>query len=358
MTLTWSILGTGIVSIPTAVAQFTVRDAWLSTSCFLVGGFIAVVVTLFFIRRFPKRTLTAALVDTWGAWIGRIFGIWILLCLYVINCTVLRETEVFVGITILPKTSESTIGAAVMIAVAYAVYAGVEVIMRDGEFIMPLVMLIAPILFFLSLQHTDVHELMPVLADGWTPVLRGGVVAALAYALELLIGLQFVLFLRNGRKAAQDVGTAAGLVTVVLTLVTVVTVGVVGPSTHYITYPVLEAVRSIRVGRFIERLDTLYVIVVISMVFIKLAVFHYAWCVGMKDVFRLSSHRVTALTGALLVWGGGTAMFSSSDEVQRFVSHTVPLYFVVTFVGIPLLTVAVMAVKVGVQQRRVASARR
>lgn len=356
--LIWCILGTGIVTIPSAVAQFTVRDAWISTLLFSVGGLIAVIVTSMFTRLFPNRTLTSALIDAWGPWIGRALGIWFLLCLYIANCKVVREAEVFVGTTILPKTPEYMIGAFTMIAVAYAVYNGVEVIMRDGEFITPLVMIIALILFFLSMQHMDVHELMPVLVDGWTPVLRGGIVPDVDYALELVIGLQFALFLRNSRTAAKDVGIAAGLVTIVLTLVTVLTIGVVGPSAHYLSYPVLEAVRNIRVGRFLERLDTLYVIAVISTVFVKVAVFHYAWCVGMKDVFHLSSHRVTALSGALLVWGGATVLFGNAGELQQFISYTMPFYFVVTFICIPLLAAAAMAVKVRVKRGNLAATRR
>ena len=96
------------------------------------------------------------------------------------------------GTTILPQTPIYIIGFAGMIGVSYAVYMGVEVIMRNGEFITPLALLVAPVLFALSMQHMDVHNLMPVLADGWQPVLRGTVTPDLVYGLELLIGLQFV----------------------------------------------------------------------------------------------------------------------------------------------------------------------
>ncbi|GMA57828.1 hypothetical protein GCM10025858_23310 [Alicyclobacillus sacchari] len=301
--LVWCVIGTGIVAIPTAIAQFTVRDAWICALLFSVGGTLVALLTSLFTRYFPNRTLTNALMDAWGPWLGRLIGIWFMAGLYITNCTVVREAEVFVGTTILPKTPEVMIGAFAMVAVAYAVYMGVEVVMRDVEFITPLVMLIAPILFVLSMQHIDIHEMMPVLADGWTPVLRGGVVSILVYALEMVIVLQFIPFLRRGKLAAKDVSIATLIITLVLTIVTAVTIGVVGPATHYLSYPVLEAVRNVRVGRFLERLDTLYVIAVISTIFVKMTVSHYAWCTGMKDLFHLSSHRVTTLSGALLVWG-------------------------------------------------------
>ncbi len=62
---------------------------------------------------------------------------------------------------------------------------------------------------------------------------------------------------------------------------------------------ILEVVRSIRIGRNLERLDTLYILAVMTTILIKLSVFQYAWCEGMKDVFKLSSHRIVTLSGGL-----------------------------------------------------------
>ncbi len=82
---------------------------------------------------------------------------------------------------------------------------------------------------------------------------------------------------------------------------------------------------------------------VMSTVLIKLAVFHYAWCEGMKDVFKLSSHRIVALSGGLLVWAGSIACFRSTEDVDHFMTSVAPAYFVVTLAGIPILAVMVMA---------------
>ncbi|EJY54792.1 spore germination protein [Alicyclobacillus hesperidum URH17-3-68] len=343
--LIWCVVGTGIVAIPTAIAQFTVRDAWISTMLFSIGGGLVALVTAVFTRFFPKRSLTHALVDALGPWVGRAFAIWFLAGLYITNCTVVREAEVFIGTTILPKTPEYVLGAFALVAVVYAVYMGIEVVMRDAEFITPLVMLIAPILFVLSMQHMDIHEVLPVLADGWTPVLRGGVVSILVYALEMIIVLQFNPFVYRSQSVARDICIATVIITVVLTTFTILTIGVVGSSTQYLSYPVLEAIRTIRVGRFLERMDTLYVIAVITTIFIKMAVCHYAWCTGMKDVFRLSSHRVTVFPGALLVWGGANVLFADADDVQQFIFYTGPAYAVCTLLLMPMLAVFVHRVR-------------
>lgn len=340
--LVWSILATGIVTVPFSVAQFTVRDSWIADLLFVAGGLLSAGTAAVFIRALPNRNLTNGLIDTFGPWLGRMFCLWFLVWLYLINCTILREVESFVSITILPRTPEYIIGLLCMAGISYMVYMGVEVVMRDGEFIIPLALAVTPVLFALSMKHMDVHELMPVLADGWQPVLRGAVTPDLTYALELLISLQFVRALRESRTLPKDMVTATAILTVLLTVIQIITTGVVGQSESYLSYPVLETVRSIRIGRFLERLDTLYVIGVMSTICIKLGVFHYAWCEGMKDVFKLSSHRIMALSGGLFVWAGSFAFFRSTKEMEHFIAGVAPAYFVVTLICIPLLAAMVM----------------
>jgi spore germination protein KB len=331
--------------MPFVIAQFTVRDSWITGLLFAVGGLLAAATSALFVKVFPGRSLTGALIDAWGPWVGRLLGLWFLGYLYVTNCTVLREAQVFMGTTILPKTPVYLIGLIVVLAISYAVHLGGEVIGRDSEFITPLALLVAPLLFALSMQHFDIHHLRPVLADGWSPVLRGAVVPDLGFGLQLLIGLQFLPSLRHGRKLTLDILIATGILTVTLTLVIAITVGVVGPSMSYRSYPVLETVRSISIGNFVDRIDTLYVIGVLSTIWIKLIAFQYAWCEGMKDVFRLSSHRRLAFSGGLLMWAGSIACYrDTSDMMYQFV-HMMAGYTTVTMIGLPLLAALAMVLR-------------
>ncbi|WP_029422028.1 GerAB/ArcD/ProY family transporter [Alicyclobacillus macrosporangiidus] len=341
--LVWSILGTGIVTVPFVIAQFTVRDSWITGLLFPAGGLLSAGVAAVFLRALPNRNLTGGLIDAFGPWLGRIVCLWFLVWLYLVNCTIVRETETFVSTTILPETPEYIIGLVGMTGISYMVHMGIEVLVRDGEFITPLALIVAPVLFALSMQHMDIDQLMPVLADGWQPVLRGAITPDLTFALEMLISLQFVRALRDSRTLPKDMITATAILTVVMTCVLAITTGVVGQSTSYLSYPVLETVRSIRVGRFLERLDTLYVMGVMSTVCIKLGVFHYAWCEGMKDVFKLSSHRILAFSGGLFVWAGSFAFFRSTKEMEHFIAGVAPAYFLVTLIFIPLLAAMVMS---------------
>ncbi len=204
----------------------------------MVGGLLSTGVAALFVRALPNRSLICGLIDALGPWLGRVFGLWFLVWIYLVSCKTLREGVAFVGITILPQTPLYIIAFVGAIGCSYAVYMGAEVVMRNGEFITPLALIVAPALFALSMQHLDVHQLMPVLADGWQPVLRGAVTPDFTYALELLIGLQFVQALRNSRTLPKDMIIVTGVITVVGTLLVVITIGVVGQSASYLHFPI------------------------------------------------------------------------------------------------------------------------
>ena len=82
LALTWSVLGTAIVTVPFATTQFTVRDGWMTGPLFVVGGLLSASVAALFVHALPNRSLTSGLIDAFGQWLGRVFGLWFLVCLY------------------------------------------------------------------------------------------------------------------------------------------------------------------------------------------------------------------------------------------------------------------------------------
>jgi spore germination protein KB len=79
--LVWCVLGTGIVTVPFVIAQFTVRDSWITGLLFGVGGLLSAGVATLFVHSFPNRSLTSSLIDAFAERLGRVFGLWFLVWL-------------------------------------------------------------------------------------------------------------------------------------------------------------------------------------------------------------------------------------------------------------------------------------
>lgn len=341
MMMIWSVLGTGIVAVPAIVAQFTVQDAWVVGLLFLFSGAVAAWVSAVFVRIFPGETLVSAVCRTMGPWLGRGVALWYIIWLYIALATIIREMSGFVAVTELPKTPDYLVSALAMAVVAYLVHQGLEVLGRMNEFITPLAIIVVPLLIALSVPNLQFGHFLPALADGWSPIWRAALVPDIAYAFELTLVLQMAPALRSPQTVGTDIFIAGCIISFLLTLTLLVTVGVEGPVTSYLGFPILEVVRSIRIGRFIERLDTLYVMGVVSTLVLKLAVFHYSMCEGLRSLFRLTSLRLIAWSAASTAWAGSAFLFQSSAEVTHFIVDIAPTYVPFNMVALPLLTVGI-----------------
>lgn len=338
--LIWTVLGTGVLTMPGTITRFTLHDAWLASGFLMLGGGLSAAVAWLHVRLFPRLTFTRALREVFGPWLGTIAGIWYAVWLLISIATIGREFSAFVTTTTLPDTPEYLVGALAFACVAYLVYLGLEVVARVTEFILPLAGFVLPLLFLLALRWFEWDPFQPVLSDGLLPVWRAGIVPAFAYGLEFVLALQWVPALKNPRTLPLDILLAAAISSVLLLLLVVVSVGVIGAPLAYLNFPVLEVVRAIHMGKFVERLDTWYGMGVVSTLVLKLATFHLALSQTLSDLCRTQDLRWTVLPIALASWVGSYFFFRNVAELTTFILHTVPVYFLCTAILLPLMTSA------------------
>ncbi|CAB3390902.1 GerAB/ArcD/ProY family transporter [Kyrpidia spormannii] len=333
----WLFLGTGFLTLPFAIGQFTVRDAWIVPFLFIPQGVIVAGVITWFRQTFPGQSLVEGCHTAFGPWWGRIPSLWFLIMTLVVECFVLREVGLFLTTTVLPSTPEYVVDMVFMIPVGYAVYQGVEVIGRMGETITPIGMGITLIMSLLSMQYADLSHYHPVLADGWTPVLRGSIVVWM-YAWLLI----FVLQLGGAvQRAGKDLLMAVLIITLGGFIAEPTITMVLGPSAAYSLYPILEVVRTIRIADFLERLDTFYVMGVVTGIFLQCSLIHYAFATGVGQWIGLRSYRPVVWSGAALVWVGSIFLIRDEAMFLDYVRYVGWGYLTLTGIGIPGLAVVV-----------------
>lgn len=350
--LLWLIMGTGILTMPFAIAHFTIHDGWLVPLMFMGGSLVSVGVCLAFVRIFPGCSITEGFEMAFGTWGCRILGMWLILMLYVGMCMVLRELSLFIEISILPRTPLFLVSALVIVPLGYGMTMGVFALGRLAEFITPMALLLGAILTLLALQKLDWNQFQPVLEHGWRPVYRGGLLPATGFAFQFIFALQFVKSLRDVKKLPRDIFVTSAALSIVGCVIMVSIIGVLGGAASYLSYPVLELVRSIRVGEFLERFDTIYVMGVVVTIVIKLGVWEHVWLSTIEHIFRLPSYRNIAVAATAAVWAGNVFLFHDSAELAEFMVYVTPSYFGVTLVGLPMAAVVVHNVRTKLLRHR------
>lgn len=125
----------------------------------------------------------------------------------------------------------------------------------------------------------------------------------------------------------------------------VVITSVLGEQRINSLFPILEVVRTIQFSEFLERLDPLYVMGTTLLILIKVAVYNYSFCTGMEQVFRLKSYTAVVWGGVLPLWAASLFFWRDSASLAEYILFTVPVYYIGTMFGLPVLAVVVQWIR-------------
>ncbi len=228
---------------------------------------------------------------------------------------------------------------------AHAAWHGIEVIGRTAELLVIAAILTVILTTSLLFPEFNMDNLRPALTTPLPELLRAGHgVAAFPFA-ETVVFLFVFPYLNRKQKLRRSVSLGLALAALVLLLVSLRNIVVLGPTLRNITYPSFQAARQISIAEIITRLEVLVAINFLSMGFIKLAVLLYASTIGTAQAFKLHSYKHLILPFMILMVILAITGFSNLPENIEFAQEIWPVYAPFFQVGIPLLTLAVAAIR-------------
>ncbi len=345
--MVWLLMATGLLTLPYAIAHFTVQDGWLVTFVFPVGALVSIGVAGRYARAFPGQSLTSGLASAFGPWLGSLAGLWVVVWFYITTAMIYRELGLFLELNVLPYSPPYFIHSLMAIPITAGLWLGVHSIARTAEFLTPLIVISMMTIIILSVQNIDLNQFRPFLSGGMTPVLRASLLPATSFAFELVVSLQLLPSLRQPNKLSRDLWIAAGIVALLIFLSEFAVIGMLGNSSTYLNYPVMEVVRSVRAGEYIERLDTFYVMGLVAVMFLKLAVLAYAGVSALQQVFHLAERAFPflALCWTAVLWAGSILLFRDALSLGNDMVFVMPAYFAVTLILLPLLALIVQGLR-------------
>ncbi len=341
----WSILGVGMINLPSSIAHFTVRDAWMVPFFFVISSSIVAGICAVWVRFFPGQSLAEGLESSLGTWIGRAAELWFIVSLFLATSMFFRQLILFITTTTLAKTPYYIITGIAMFVACYGVYQGIESIARLGEFLTPLAAIIGLIVLVLSLPNADISQMQPVLADGWTSILRGAVLPSTTFSFELMFSLQFIPVLGNAKTIGRDLMIVAMILGALGMLIEATIVSVLGPSVMYMSLPLMEVARGVQIGQFVERLDTFFVMGAISTIILEISVLLYGLSIGIQRLFSLPTHKNITWAAGATIWGISILIFRNESELREFLLYVSPAYFTVSLLSVPLLAILVKTIR-------------
>jgi spore germination protein (amino acid permease) len=246
------------------------RDAWLSIIVITLPYLLWCCLLYLIMKKTQQVPIITWLQQHFGsgaAWAVRVYFI---LYLFMIAAITLKETTTWTKVSYLNRTPLLFLASTLLIVCYFAARWGFRAITISSGILLPFVILFGDFVMSANLPKKNYSLLLPILENGWTPVLHSAVFILGGLA-EIIIILLFQHKLKS--RVRLDVWLFLGLFLIVL---------IIGPVTGAIAefgpfeaadlrYPAYEEWRLVSIGKYIQHVDFLSIYQWLSGAVIRIA---------------------------------------------------------------------------------------
>lgn len=329
------------------------QDAWIAILLGMVSGVGVFSIYWYLYLHFPSHTFTDYIPKIVGRYLGYPIAAAYISYFAYIASRILRDAGDLLITANFNETPLIVINAMILAVIVYGLVLGVDVLARSGEiFFCVVVAFIAFLLGSLFLTRHTVHpeNLLPVLEQGWRPVLKTAfpLTATFPFGETIAFGALLPLFRRPA--AAWKIGCAAIVASgALLSFIRALDISVLGAHLASTSqFPFLETTRRINIGEVIQRMDAFVLSILLIGSFFKIAIFTYAAAAGIRSLLSMRSASPSVLFVAACILPA--SLFIASNVPQHFDIglKDVPYWLHLPFqYGIPLLLTFVLLFRRG-----------
>ena len=287
------------------------QDSWITILLGIASGCLLYFVYTKLYTMYPALPLTSYLQKILGRYLGWIFGVMYITYFIYIASRVLRDFEELLVIAAYRSSSLLTIGILMMICVLYAVYKGLEVFYRISELCLFIIVLMLLLIVFFEIASgiIKLNHLLPILEHGWRPLIKT-FPTTLTFPFGEMITFTMLLPFLNKQEKAKKVGILAIVLSgLCLLLFTLLNFAITGADiATRSAFPILTAVSYINIADFVQRLDTVVIISMVILGFVKITVFFFCAYLGTVDIFKVKHPKKLIYPMGIIVLVGSVVM--------------------------------------------------
>lgn len=277
----------GFIEIPSVLYEQAGTDGWITLILGTMATMAANLAVVRIMRRYPDGTLMDLLSKYAGRWAGvAIAVLFVLYFLFYAYISLVYSTRV-IKARVLQETPAFMTFALLLIPTYVVARSGIRVLGRYAELSIWLSIWI-PFAFWLVWKNTHWLYLLPILQDGWQPVVKG-VPGTFYFFLGFISTALLYPFLQKKEKAALGVVCAQLLTMTAYLFITVLCFVFFSPNEmKEINQPAIFILKTVELP-FIEQVEGLFIVMYLFMFSLawippfQFAAFCAAWATGRAD---------------------------------------------------------------------------
>lgn len=311
------ILGTSLALGSFAESQ---QNTWISMIIAVILAIPMVIIYGSILNDFPGKDIFQILEYTFGKLIGKIIGFLYTLYFFHLGAICIRNMTEFVQITSFPETPQYVTALFIGLLAIYILKAGLEVIARVNKFIIPLIIFIIGITLVMVVPKANVNNFLPLLEDGWSPVIKGGF-SKFSFPLgETVVFLAFLNTVNEKNKANKIYVKGILIGSTILFTTIIRNILIMGfPSLTLGIFPSYDAVSLIDIGKFIRGTEIIIAIDITIAGFIKVSICLLASCIGISRVFNFQDYKWVSAPIALLMMSFSFILYDSTMHMIEWI---------------------------------------
>ncbi|UOF92144.1 spore germination protein [Fodinisporobacter ferrooxydans] len=261
---------------------------------------------VFLIYRLYVRTEGASIFEVAYAYGGKFFGglsslIYTLFFL-ALGSLILREFTETVVATVLPGTPVSAVAIPFMLAILYIAYQGSEIFSRVGFIIAPIVFVGIAIIFLLNTNWMNPNYLLPIEGWGMSSVIYNSFFRTSMYG-ELFILVLLIPSFRKKQEFRKVCFWSLGISIVALTLTILCYLMIFSSEeASRLPFPMFQISRMIYLGRFLQRIESIFIFLWVSSAVIKVGVSLWGATFSFAEGIRVPLYKPLLFPMAILMY--------------------------------------------------------
>lgn len=290
------------LGIPRVMTQEGGSAGWLLILMSAAVASIGIFMMVKLLKRFPGKNFIEIAETVWGA-PGRILVAVMLSLLFLYTATVVvREFAETMLTTVLPRTPISVVMFIFLTAMIFGAYNGLEVITRSSVLIFPFIVVGLLSILLLTLSFIDINNLFPILGTGLDYIVLNAFGRSSLFVEIIFIGL-ISSNINNTEKIPRQVWASFIVSVVLFIVVQLVYISVINlVSAEKLYIPLFQLARIIYMGRFVQRIEALYIFIWFFTGALKLTLSLYAGATALSRGFKIPFYQPLLFPLGLLVF--------------------------------------------------------
>jgi len=336
---------------PSYVSAKGMEATWMEPLLSGIGTLILfLIVEAVLSRRFPGMDIIEVCKITFGRFaailIALIFAVYFIL----VTASVVRQFTENVVTTVLPSTPIIVISILFLLTVGYTAYCGLEAIARTALIVLPVLIVGVFLICFFTMNWWQPQQLLPIWGAGRKSIIWGSIKYASIFSNILLLCIIYPHL--HQVKSLRKVGVTSIVSSTLLLTAFLLAYHMVFPAiqTDKVSFPMYQLARMIYLGRFIQRLESLFIFLWVAAAVIKMAICLWAAAYTLSSALKWQTFRPAIPALGLIVWSI-SMLWENLVSAMKFDEHILTPYGGYVVFGLPLFIVLMAAIIDGPRRR-------